>query len=629
MSFRSRLTFFFVVIVIVPMIAVAVVLFRLISDNETGKADAGVRGRAQTALRLYDQQAIGGQAATAANAIARDGALGSALAAGDVARARARAQQLLSTVHATRVALRRGDAVRFDVGDMTAVAPAVRDLIDPHGKPLGRLEVSTTSAATYAQLVRRDTGLQVVVLARGRTLASTLPGVQAASLPAPGQPHATTLHVNGVEYRVVALPATGVANTPLSIPILANFSSTSSSVGDSRLLAAAFIAVFFVIAFAFAILVSRSLQTQIGEFLEAARRLGSGDFSAPVPISGRDEFAALGEEFNKMSAQLEERLAEIREQQLRLEDALRRIGESFASNLDREAMLQIVLDTAVDGVNASGGRAMVRGGSGELEERARVGQLDGHEPALRAAEAAVMESGQPGQAEVNGTSALGHPLLGGNDGDAVLGLLSVARGERPFTARESELFHYLAGQAAVSIENVDLHEQVQRQAVTDELTGLYNHRRFQEAITTEAERARRFDQSLGLVLLDIDNFKQVNDAYGHQQGDDVLREVARVVREFSREIDAPARYGGEELAVVLPGTDLEGAYNLAERVRAGIEELRMPIGNGDGSLRVTASVGVAASQPGEDIDPRNLIAAADAALYRAKRSGKNKTVRAQ
>jgi diguanylate cyclase (GGDEF)-like protein len=112
------------------------------------------------------------------------------------------------------------------------------------------------------------------------------------------------------------------------------------------------------------------------------------------------------------------------------------------------------------------------------------------------------------------------------------------------------------------------------------------------------------------------------------QGDLVLREVARVLRESSREIDEPARYGGEEMAVALPGTDLEGAYQFAERVRRRIEALELPILDGGGTLRVTASFGAAATPGSSEPDKEALVAAADAALYQAKRSGKNRTVKA-
>jgi diguanylate cyclase (GGDEF)-like protein len=216
----------------------------------------------------------------------------------------------------------------------------------------------------------------------------------------------------------------------------------------------------------------------------------------------------------------------------------------------------------------------------------------------------------------------------GEEPDAtVSGVISVARHERPFSQGERELFHYLAGQAAVSIENVGLHQTVERQAVTDELTGLSNRRRFQDALAAEVERSKRFDQPVGLVMLDLDDFKAINDTYGHQQGDVVLREVAKILRDSSREIDEPARYGGEELAVVLPGTDVSGAFNLAERVRVGIEQLEVPLLNGAGTIRVTASCGVA-TLPALAYDQRSLVEAADEALYRAKRTGKNKTVRA-
>jgi diguanylate cyclase (GGDEF)-like protein len=178
------------------------------------------------------------------------------------------------------------------------------------------------------------------------------------------------------------------------------------------------------------------------------------------------------------------------------------------------------------------------------------------------------------------------------------------------------------------VENVDLHETVQRQAVTDELTGLFNHRRFQEVMTAEVERARRYGHELGLIMLDIDNFKQINDTYGHMQGDEVLREVAHVLRQSSREIDEPARYGGEEMAVALPQTDLEGAYQFAERVRRRIEALALPLPDGDGVLRVTASFGAASLASAGGIDKDAMVGAADAALYQAKRAGKNRTERA-
>ena len=130
-------------------------------------------------------------------------------------------------------------------------------------------------------------------------------------------------------------------------------------------------------------------------------------------------------------------------------------------------------------------------------------------------------------------------------------------------------------------------------------------------------------------MLDIDNFKRVNDTYGHLQGDMVLREVARVLRQSSREIDEPARYGGEEMAVALPQTDMEGAYRFAERVRRRIEALDLALLDGDGVLKVTASFGVASLGTSGGDGKDALVAAADAALYRAKRSGKNRTVRAE
>jgi len=624
MSFRRRLTIFFVILVIVPMIAVTAVLFRLISTNETGKANANLAARASVAARLYQQDADSPTAVAAATTIARDPALGLALTNGSVTVAKARATQLLGTDGVVRIALEQGATTAFDVGDPSAVAPVYQQLVGASDQTLGRLAVSTTTAAAYAHQVASLTGLQVIVTSAGHVLASTFPAGTSVALPAAGK--TSDVSIGGRSYRGLALNASGFPDQPLRIVVFADLSPIQPDANNSRLLAGILIGIFFVIAVGFAVLVSRSLQMQIEGFLDAARRLGGGDFSAQVPIVGHDEFAELGQEFNKMSRQLEERLQENRVQRERLEGSLRRIGETFASNLDRNGLLEIMLRTAVDGVGAEGGRACIRSAAGEMEEQVRVGSLSGNEAAIAAVETGVLEAGTPGQLELDGVSALGHPLAAQQ---RLIGLLSVARADRPFSDAERSLFDYLAGQASVSIENIDLHERVQRQAVTDELTGLYNHRRFHEAISTEVERSKRFGQDLGLVMLDIDDFKQVNDRFGHQQGDIVLREVAKIVRSFSREIDAPARYGGEELALLLPGTDLEGAYQLAERVRQGIEDLGLTVSGQADRLHVTASVGVAAIMDGREMDARELIAAADRALYEAKRSGKNKTVQAR
>jgi diguanylate cyclase (GGDEF)-like protein len=627
MSFRSRLTLFFVAIVIVPMASMAIVLFRLLSDNEHGKGDARIAARQEAAIHLYED-ARRGSTTVARRIAANDAPLAAALRAGDRARIQRRTEQLRARYRVARILVRDPKGLPLgDAGSQLATFPATLQLIDQRRRSYGTIQVATETAPHYADLVHRIAGLDVVVLRGGKRIAGTLPTIDPSDLPA-RQGHVT---VESNDYRVSSFPAPGFGGAHVQVSVLDSTSVTEGNVHSSRTIAAAILIGFFILAFTFAVLVSRSLQRQILAFLDAARRLGSGDFSAQVPTVGHDEFAALGEQFNQMAGQLEEREEDLRQERVRLESAMRRIGETFASNLDRDALLEIVVRTAVDGVAAAAGRATVRTDAAEpLRQVATVGAPAGLEETVRAAEAVVLETGEPQAANVDRAYALAHPLRAADGEGRVTGIVSVGRHDKPFSESERDLFHYLAGQAAVSVENVGLHETVERQAVTDELTGLSNRRRFQETLAGEIARSQRFDQGLGLVMLDLDDFKHVNDTYGHQQGDVVLREVATVLKESSRAIDLPARYGGEELAVVLPGTDLEGAYDLAERVREGIEALEFPLEDESGerrTIRITASLGAAALGDGIE-EMRELVAAADAALYRAKRAGKNQTVRA-
>jgi diguanylate cyclase (GGDEF)-like protein len=621
MSFRTRLTSFFVVIVVAPMIAIGVLVFRLIGDSEQGKANARAAGLSAAATSVYyDAQA---RAESIAQKLAGQVNLSKAVATGHDAAAQARLRDVAAQAGLARVVLDIGAGMKpaVDVSPAAgAIAPGAAVLQASHGRPAATVEVSLLTAAQYANAIAtRNPGVAVVVRQGAQTLYSTLPAAAGQRLPGPG-----TVRLGGTDYRAVTAVQPGFGGKPVHLTVLLNLAKTESSVQNDQLLAAVFIAFFVILAFAFSVLSSHALQGQLGRFLEAARRLGSGDFSAPVPTEGRDEFAALGEEFNNMSAQLEHRLDELNRERVRLRESIRRIGQTFAANLDRPTLLELALKTAVDGVQASCGRASVRSGPGQpLVSSVEVGQLAGFEARMEEAERAAMASSKLGEAGFGDHFVAAMPLGPAEGETTPRGIITVARRGRPIDEDDREVLRSLAAQATLALENVDLHFQVQRQAVTDELTALANHRRFQELLAAEMDQVRRYHYSVGLIMLDVDNFKRVNDTYGHPQGDIVLREVARVVRETSREADAPARYGGEEMAVILPHTDLEGAFAIAERIRTTIEALQIPRIEGHGTLRVTASFGVAASTDGSK---DGLIASADAALYVAKHQGKNRTI---
>jgi diguanylate cyclase (GGDEF)-like protein len=612
MSFRARLTTFFLLIVVVPMAAMGFLVFRLISDSQQAKADARVNGIASAAASLY------GQASRSASFDART--VARRLEAVPVSQLAARASALQSQVGIERITVSVGGRLVADAGASGALAPGVATV--PASGP-GRSRTVTVSELSAAQFASQlsGRGFGVVVRQGARTLSTTVGAARNAVLPRSG-----TVTLAGQTYQVVTLRLSGFGGTPVRVMVLSNTGATNGSVASDRVVAAIFILGFLILAFGFSLLASRGLQSQLANFLAAARRLARGDFSSPIPTQGNDEFAALATEFNNMSAQLAARLEELEREQARVRRSIRTIGDAFANNLDRDALLELALRTAMDATGADRGRVSGRGEAGdELTELVRRGRLTGLETLIGDSERGALEGDGIGQALSRELSMASVALGAVASGGPSHGLITVGRPGPSFNEDDLELLRSLAARATLALANVNLHHDVQRQAVTDDLTGLTTHGRFQQLLGTEMEQVRRYRYPVGLVMLDIDDFKSINDVYGHPQGDVVLRAVAEVLRENSRDVDVAARYGGEEMALILPHTDLDGTYVIAERTRLAIEALRIPFLDRTGALQITASLGAATSVDGHKDE---LISAADNALYVAKREGKNRTVKA-
>jgi diguanylate cyclase (GGDEF)-like protein len=279
----------------------------------------------------------------------------------------------------------------------------------------------------------------------------------------------------------------------------------------------------------------------------------------------------------------------------RSREAAELVGNVLAAGHDVDALLPVILESAVTITGAASARLVADG-----NELARAGAKDGGGPPLTFALAAGPAT--------NGMLVLYPPNGRGFDEESV------------------ELAEWLAGRASIALQNAHLHRVARQLATTDELTQLANRRQFDEALAAEVLRAERFRDPVAVVVADLDNFKEINDRFGHDVGDLVLRAFAAAIRTNVRDVDLPARYGGEEFTVLLPATDADGGRQLAERLRLAVEELSLDSG-GAGSVPVRSSFGVA-SYPAEP-SASALMRAADRALYRAKAAGKNRVVVAE
>ncbi len=243
-------------------------------------------------------------------------------------------------------------------------------------------------------------------------------------------------------------------------------------------------------------------------------------------------------------------------------------------------------------------------------ERQVVAIVDADDPAADPAEAALLKR--------DGNRAMAMlPLVAKNQSIGLVELIS--KTPMRWDDQRLQLARTMANEASMALENARLYEDARKLADRDPLTGFYNHRFLHERLGEEVVRAQRGRKPLGVLMLDLDDFKLVNDTFGHLFGDRVLTWTAELIRSTLRASDIPARYGGDEFAIILPETDHEEACRAAERILEAFRN-RPFIGEQRGPVPISASIGVA-TYPDRGRTPTDLIAAADRALYTVKREG--------
>ncbi|MCU1592753.1 MAG: diguanylate cyclase with sensor [Frankiales bacterium] len=402
--------------------------------------------------------------------------------------------------------------------------------------------------------------------------------------------------------------------------------------------AGAVVVVAVLLAVGIAVISARATTQPLEELGEAAARIASGDLSTVIEVRSKDEVGRLAGAFNAMTEDLRGYVGQLEASRDELQAGLARLGDTLSSTHDLDRILHVVLESAMASTRASGGMVLLltpsrdelvlaasRGVDVPLDLRLSVGEGVSGQVALSGDPVRGRVGHGPGElrpaeGEPVETSLIAVPL---KSSGTVIGVLDLFGSVLPAGFDDNDLatIRTFASQATVAVDNVLLHEEAQRLSITDGLTGLWNYRYFTMTVSKEIERAARFARPLALLMLDLDHFKDVNDTFGHQRGDAVLVELAGRIRGEVRDVDTVARYGGEEIVVILPETDEAGAVQLAERICHAVS--RKPFGEpGVPPVHLTVSAG-AAVFPAHGLAASVLLARADEALYAAKRSGRN------
>ncbi|MEO8106159.1 MAG: diguanylate cyclase [Actinomycetes bacterium] len=647
MTLRTRLALVLVALVLAPLVAAAILILYAVPRATADRADSLVLGARSAVTNDISQMCD--QVATAAVVTGR--ALGSATPASATRQVVADGlADWVSVVNnrgnvVASAGLVRSDFITEPWSDCTqgeAGGPALsteQRVLVADQSDLSSVRAANSIDSSSLDDLRSRLGFtaDVVLLLDGTVVASTSDATIDLAL----VPELVEMASAGggmvSSDGVTAAVAPAVPGMPFDVVVATPTPGTGLLVQTVFLVAI----VAIVVAVVAAVAIARDLTGPLEDVTEAAEAVASGDLTKSIDVRRSDEVGRLARAFNHMTDELLSYVTELEGSRDALKANFDRLGDTLSATLDLDTLVPVVLETAMTSVGADAGLIMLGDENGGLTLQAEHGMRT---RSLSVPDAVVVGQGLLGSVAASGLAIRGQigtrPELRADPSEPQSGpVLAVALRRPPHVfgviavfapaegvdfddAAESTL-EALAGPASIAVENVLLHDEATRASTIDQMTGLWNYRYLMTSLNREVERAHRFDRSLSVLMLDLDHFKRVNDNYGHPRGDAVLREFAARVQAEVREVDTVARYGGEEFAVVLPETTSAGAENLAERICAAIRAQPFTMDGAEVPLSVTVSIG-GAVYPAHGNTSRDLIHAADRALYSAKESGRDR-----
>ncbi|MDP9440582.1 MAG: diguanylate cyclase, partial [Actinomycetota bacterium] len=520
------------------------------------------------------------------------------------------------------------------------VTPEDEQLLPPQGqdrailatKPVpevGRLVVGRWLDAGRLDPVARDEDIALLLVDDNGVVAATADVGELPAVPSPG-PFEARFGENervGFASDAPSLGLTVVATSPRP---------AAQGRANLILLFGGLLFVLTVLIVLVGYVVSGLVTGPVEDLVDAAMAVSRGDLSQRVEVAGDVELATLGRAFNQMTDNLREYVEQLEQSRREFQAAIARLGDVLVSTHDLGGIIDVVLEACALTLGAEKAVFYERVA---LPARVRASAVnDGEVPCLElngtgvagAAARQLMPIVHPGNGELAPDepavgAAVAVPVVVENRLEGVLALYG-RTGGGTFRSDDVNTLQTLGRQAEVAIGNVYLHDETRRQARTDGMTGLWNRREFELRCRDAVREASRFNESFGVILADIDDFKQVNDRFDHSTGDAALIWLAERLSDATREIDVVARWGGEEFIVLLPRAGLEETAAVAERVRSRIAREAMV--DGDNVIPLTVSIGFAC-HPHDGTSADELFRAADSALGRAKRMGKNRVEQAR